>query len=88
MLKIYFVEKELGCFNKTNERYDYIETRLITESFVLRLDYYIKTAYVQITTVIRTGDCFFSLNQRSRMKLYRATPLFPSRHQIYNDTVR
>lgn len=84
MLKIYFVEKELGCFNKTNERYDYIEARLITESLVLRLDYYIKTACVQITTVTRTGDCFFF----SRMKLYRATPLFPSRHQIYNDTVR
>lgn len=61
MLKIYFVEKELSCFNKTNERYDYIEARLITESLVLRLDYYIKTACVQITTVTRTGDCFFSL---------------------------
>lgn len=34
MLKIYFVEKELGCFNKTNERYDYIKARLIIESLV------------------------------------------------------
>lgn len=56
-----------------------------------------KTVCMQITSVRSivtraariTDVCFLSLDQHSRLKLYRATSLpFPSRHQIYRDNVR